>query len=253
MGVAFSGVTYGAHVAVKELSIRYQAQSGSLLAVDRVSFEAESGSRTILMGRSGCGKSSILKAVGGFLPASSGSVQVAGENVRAPGPDRFVVWQDHEQLLPWKTVIANVAYPLERAGVSGARKIAREWLARVGLARALEQYPHELSGGMKMRAAIARGFAAGPKVLLMDEPFSSLDALSREKMQELLAKLQEETKLTLLFVTHDLQEAVQLGHTVVVLSSHPGRVAGVFRPTPVNASVTLQQIRDLIFKPGSDE
>lgn len=240
-------------IAVKELCVRYGLARGSLLAVDRVSFEAAGGARTILLGRSGCGKSTVLKAVGGFLPATSGSVWVGGAGVHCPGPERFVVWQDQEQLLPWKTVLANVAYPLERRGRRDARKTARDWLARVGLSRALEQYPHELSGGMKARAAIARGFAAEPKVLLMDEPFSSLDALSREKMQDLLVQLQEETRLTLLFVTHDVSEAVRLGHEVVVLSSHPGRVAGNFRPTPATAGVTTQEIRNLIFARGESE
>ncbi|MGZ3730860.1 MAG: ABC transporter ATP-binding protein [Bdellovibrionota bacterium] len=241
----------GSALAVKDLSVRYGR--GGVLAVDRVSFEVASGARTILMGRSGCGKSTILKAVGGFLAASAGSVLVDGALVKAPGPDRFVVWQDQEQLLPWKSVLANVAYPLEMRGQRDARSVAREWLNKVGLARALGQYPHELSGGMKMRVAIARGFAAGPKVLLMDEPFSALDALTREKMQDLLMRLQEETRLTLLFVTHDLSEAVRLGQRVVVLSSHPGRVAGVFEPSPATATVTMQEIRGLIFQRGELE
>jgi NitT/TauT family transport system ATP-binding protein len=243
----------GASLAVRALTVRYGGGQGSLLAVDQASFESPAGSRTILTGRSGCGKSTILKAVGGFLPATSGEILVDGARVGRPGSDRFVVWQDHDQLLPWKSVLANVCYPLERRGVPGAAKAAREWLGRVGLARAVHQFPHELSGGIKMRVAIARAFASQPKLLLMDEPFSSLDALAREKMQDLLTQLQEEAGLTLLFVTHDLTEAVRLGQRVVVLSSHPGKVAGVFQPTPASREVTAQEIRALIFRRGEEE
>ncbi len=235
----------GVALEIRDLSVSYGT---GRLAVERASFRIESGSRTILMGRSGCGKSTVLKAVGGYLAASAGEILLGGARVTEPGPDRFVVWQDQEQLLPWKTVLANVAYPLELRGERDARAIAREWLNRVGLGRALAQHPHELSGGMKMRVAIARAFASQPKVLLMDEPFSALDALTREKMQDLLVKLQEESGLTLLFVTHDLAEAVRLGHRVVVLAEHPGRVAGIFQPSPANASITQQEIRALLYR-----
>jgi NitT/TauT family transport system ATP-binding protein len=164
------------------LTLDYETAQGPLRAVENVSFTVARSERLVLLGPSGCGKSSILKAIAGFIRPSSGQILVDGREATQPGPDRLVVFQEFDQLLPWKTVRENVAFPLKVArgkSASEALKIADEALGMVGLERSLNAYPHTLSGGMKQRAAIARALAATPDVLLMDEPFAALDAMTR--------------------------------------------------------------------------
>ena len=218
---------------------------GQTHAVENVSFAVSQGERFVLMGRSGCGKSTLLKAVGGFITPTAGAIYVNGQRVTAPGPDRMVVWQDMHQLFAWKTVLANVAYPLLLAGMpkQQATEQARIWLDRVALTRALCQYPHQLSGGMQQRVAIARGFAANPAVLLLDEPFSALDALTRYKLQDEVIALQQQAGTTVLFVSHDVAEAARVGQRILVLSPHPGRVKATL--TGGGAEVA-DQLRELI-------
>ncbi|EOW2300699.1 ABC transporter ATP-binding protein, partial [Pseudomonas aeruginosa] len=183
--------------------------------------------RFVLLGPSGCGKSTLLKAVAGFIPPSEGEIRLQGQAVRAPGPDRIVVFQEFDQLPPWKTVRQNVLFPLRVSGQvtrDEAERRADECLEKVGLAGFAEAYPHTLSGGMKARVAIARALAMQPKILLMDEPFAALDALTRRKMQEELLRLWEEVRFTLLFVTHSIEEALVVGNRILLLSPHPGRV-----------------------------
>jgi NitT/TauT family transport system ATP-binding protein len=151
--------------------------------------------------------------------------------VRGPGPDRIVVFQEFDQLPPWKTVAQNVAFPLRAAGLVGRREAearARHYIDKVGLTPFADSYPHQLSGGMKQRVAIARALATQPKVLLMDEPFAALDALTRRKMQEELLALWQEVRFTLLFVTHSIEEALVVGNRVALLSPHPGRLRGEY-------------------------
>lgn len=232
---------------VQDLSLDYSNGGKVTRAVERVSFTIVSGKRLVLMGHSGCGKSTILKAVGGFIKASEGNIQVYGKPVKAPGPDRMVIWQDLDQLLPWKTIETNVAYPLLLAGTpkAEAHERASHWIQRVGLARAMGHYPHQLSGGMKQRVAIARGFASKPSILLMDEPFSALDALTRHQLQDELIALQEESNITLLFVSHDVAEAARIGNHIIVLASHPGRV----KATLTGGDTGLEEhLRELIFE-----
>jgi len=212
---------------VRGLSLEYASAGQVQRATHELSFDVLEGDRYVLLGASGCGKSSLLKAIGGFLPAAEGQILLDGRAVQGPGPDRVAVFQEFDQLPPWKTVLANVMFPLlasRRASQAEARERAWHWLAKVGLADFAQRYPHQLSGGMKARVAIARALAMGPRVLLMDEPFAALDALTRRRMQEELLQLWAQERFTLVFVTHSIEEALVLGNRVLLLSPHPGRV-----------------------------
>ncbi|MGN3335103.1 ABC transporter ATP-binding protein [Pseudomonas aeruginosa] len=214
-------------LAVDGVSLEYRTRSRVVRATQRVSFEVDPADRFVLLGPSGCGKSTLLKAVAGFITPSEGEIRLQGQAVRAPGPDRIVVFQEFDQLPPWKTVRQNVLFPLRVSGQVArdeAERRADECLEKVGLAGFAEAYPHTLSGGMKARVAIARALAMQPKILLMDEPFAALDALTRRKMQEELLRLWEEVRFTLLFVTHSIEEALVVGNRILLLSPHPGRV-----------------------------
>jgi NitT/TauT family transport system ATP-binding protein len=217
----------GELLAVRDVTIAYPTEQGLFTAVEGVTFAVREGEKFVLLGPSGCGKSTLLKSVAGFLPPARGTMELEGRTVDGPGPDRVVVFQEFDQLLPWKTVLGNVVYPLRVArklGDADARAEARRFVDMVGLQRFADAYPHQLSGGMKQRVAIARSLALEPRMLLMDEPFASLDALTRRKMQEELLALLEATRKTLLFVTHSIEEAVLLGDRILVLSPGPGRV-----------------------------
>ncbi|WP_240471610.1 ABC transporter ATP-binding protein [Neomegalonema perideroedes] len=212
---------------VKGVTLEYAAQKQVVRAAHRIDLDLYQADRFVLLGPSGCGKSSLLKAVGGFLKPIEGEILLEGRPVTEPGPDRVVVFQEFDQLPPWKTALENVAFPLI-ASRSLPRREAREraahYLEKVGLAGFAESYPHQLSGGMKQRVAIARALAMRPKILLMDEPFAALDALTRRKMQEELLSLWEEARFTLLFVTHSIEEALVVGSRVALLTPRPGRV-----------------------------
>jgi len=214
-------------LSVRDVTIAYATERGLFTAVQDVSFDVGRGEKFILLGPSGCGKSTLLKAVAGFIRPSRGSVEMDGRVVSRPGPDRVVVFQEFDQLLPWKTVMGNVMYPLRvarRMREAAARGEAARFVEMVGLAPFAEAFPHQLSGGMKQRVAIARSLAIDPAMLLMDEPFASLDAMTRRRMQEELLTIWEATRKTILFVTHSIQEAVLLGDRILILSPGPGRV-----------------------------
>jgi NitT/TauT family transport system ATP-binding protein len=192
-------------LVLDEVSIGYRTSEGVLTAIDRVSLPLSAGERLVLFGPSGCGKSTLLRAVGGFIKPSAGEISLHGQPITRPGPDRMTVFQEFDQLLPWRSVLGNVRFALERGdGLSrrDATDVARNWLGRVGLGQFIDAYPHTLSGGMKQRVAIARAFALQPALLLMDEPFAALHALTRRHMQDELLELCEETGATALFVTH---------------------------------------------------
>ncbi|KQT47333.1 hypothetical protein ASG43_09365 [Aureimonas sp. Leaf454] len=225
----------GIAFAARGLTLDYATSRGSVRAVDDVSFSAGEGERLVLLGRSGCGKSSILKAVAGFIEPADGEILVKGRRVNGPGPDRIVVFQEFDQLLPWKTVRENVAFPLRVSARPGGRlskveasERAADALRKVGLERVIDAYPHTLSGGMKQRAAIARALVTNADVLLMDEPFAALDALTRRQLQEDLLRLAEAERFTLLFVTHSIEEAILVGTKLHLLSPHPGRTIASF-------------------------
>lgn len=209
------------------VTLRYQTETSIVTAAYDVSFDVYQGDRFILLGASGCGKSSLLKAVGGFLAPVSGEIRLDGQVIEAPGPDRMMVFQEFDQLLPWKTVLQNVAYPMQKSKRWSANEVterAKLYTAKVGLEKFGDSYPHTLSGGMKQRVAIARAMAMEPKILLMDEPFAALDALTRRKMQDDLLELWDGTRSTILFVTHSIEEAVIVGSRILVLTPHPGQV-----------------------------
>jgi NitT/TauT family transport system ATP-binding protein len=200
----------------------------AVLALDDVSLAVGAKEFVALLGPSGCGKSTLLYLIGGFLPNETGTIAVDGKPVRAPGPDRGIVFQ-HFALFPWKTVRANILYGLERQGLPRAEREARAqaFIDLVGLKGFEDSYPSQLSGGMRQRTAIARTLAFNPGILLMDEPFGALDAQTRALMQsELLGILQRDPK-TVIFVTHDVQEAVYLADRVAVMSARPGRIKAI--------------------------
>jgi NitT/TauT family transport system ATP-binding protein len=214
-------------LAVENVSLEYRTRERIVRATHDVSFGVYGGDRFVLLGPSGCGKSTLLKAVGGFIEPASGTISLDGQIVRGPGADRIVVFQEFDQLPPWKTVLQNVAFPLrvaKKLSRAEANERALHYLEKVGLAGFANAYPHTLSGGMKQRVAIARALAMQPRVLLMDEPFAALDALTRRKMQEELLRLWEQVNFTVLFVTHSIEEALVVGNRILLLSPHPGRV-----------------------------
>lgn len=214
-------------LAVEDLTLQYKTPQHLVTATYKVDFNVHAEDRYVILGPSGCGKSTILKAIGGFLKPVQGHIRLAEREVLTPGPDRMMVFQEFEQLMPWKTVLGNVLFPMRVTGRFGrkeARERALSAIDKVKLTKFRDAFPHMLSGGMKMRVAIARAMAMEPQVLLMDEPFAALDALTRRKMQEELLGLWEQVRFTLIFVTHSIEEAILVGSRILVLSPHPGRV-----------------------------
>jgi NitT/TauT family transport system ATP-binding protein len=208
----------------KEFAVRH----GSVVAIDEISFDLAENEFATLVGTSGCGKSTLLSIIAGLETQTSGEVFIDGARVIGPGRDRGVVFQTYT-LFPWMTVEKNVEFALQSERLSRRRKreIAREHLELVGLAGFAQSLPYELSGGMRQRVAIARALCYRPKVLLMDEPFGALDAQTRQLMQELLTEVWEAHKLTVLFVTHDIEEAVFLSDRVYLMTARPGRLKDV--------------------------
>jgi NitT/TauT family transport system ATP-binding protein len=204
--------------------------SGSqVTAIRDISLTVDAGDFVSVVGPSGCGKTTMLNMIAGFLPASDGRIQIDGRTVSGPGPDRGVVFQSFA-LFPWRTVLDNVAFGPKMRGIPKARRheIAREYLALAGLSHAAERYPNELSGGMQQRVGVVRALANEPDVLLMDEPFASVDAQTRMTLQEELTRIWQDRRPTVLFITHDVAEAVFLANRVVVLSK-----GAVFGDVPV--------------------
>jgi len=215
-----------AQILVDRVHHMYRPPRGrEVLALDQVSLSVASREFVALLGPSGCGKSTLLYLIGGFLPVESGTISVDGKRVQGPGPDRGIVFQ-HFALFPWKTVRGNILYGLERQGMPKVEREQRalDFIKLVGLAGFEDSYPSQLSGGMKQRAAIARTLAFDPSILLMDEPFGALDAQTRGLMQGELLRIWQRTPKTVIFVTHDVQEAVYLAERVAVMSARPGRI-----------------------------
>src|ERR1700751_1299560 len=218
-----------AQVVVNTVNHVYRPARGrEVLALDEVSLEVANREFVALLGPSGCGKSTLLYLIGGFLPVETGAILVDGKKVTGPGPDRGIVFQ-HFALFPWKTVRGNILYGLERQGMpkQEREKRAMDYIELVGLSGFEDSYPSQLSGGMKQRTAIARTLAFDPKILLMDEPFGALDAQTRGLMQGELLRIWQRTPKTVIFVTHDVQEAVYLADRVAVMSARPGRIKAV--------------------------
>ena len=216
----------GAQIVIDKVNHTYRPPRGRPVpALADVSLEVRPREFLALLGPSGCGKSTLLYLVGGFLPTERGRIEVEGKPIAAPGPDRGIVFQ-HFALFPWKTVRGNILYGLERQRLPRPEreKRAQDFINLVGLRGFEESYPSQLSGGMKQRTAIARTLAFDPSILLMDEPFGALDAQTRSLMQTELLSIWQRTPKTVIFVTHDVQEAVYLADRIAVMSARPGKI-----------------------------
>lgn len=231
-------------VSIDDVSLVYESGSERIQAIQDFSLEVESQDLISLLGPSGCGKSSLLHMVGGFIEPTDGEILVEGEPVTGPGPDRGLIFQEYA-LFPWKTVLGNVKFGLRHVDRDRSKteidEIARQYIRRVGLEGFENQYPKELSGGMKQRVALARSLAYDPDILLMDEPFASVDAQTREILQDDLLDIWRETKKTILFVTHNIEEAVFLSTKVAVMTAHPGRNK-VTIPVDINRDMAREDI-----------
>lgn len=210
---------------IQDVGKIFKTKSGETTALERTSFTIEDGEFVTILGPSGCGKSTVLRIVAGLEEATSGKVLLDGQPVEGPGPDRGMVFQSYT-LYPWLTVKENITFGLKLKGASQKERndLARHYLQLIGLEGFENHYPVQLSGGMKQRVAIARALANDPKVLLMDEPFGALDAQTRNIMQEVLLKAWEESKKTILFITHDVDESIFLADSVYVMTARPGRL-----------------------------
>jgi NitT/TauT family transport system ATP-binding protein len=215
-------------VQVTELTKEFD---GGIRALDGVTFDVPKGELTSIIGPSGCGKTTTLKVVAGLVEATSGMVAVNSVPVTAPGPDRAFVFQDFA-LMPWATVLRNAAFGLELRGVPRKERedVARGYVEKVGLSGFEDAYPHQLSGGMRQRVGLARALAVDAEILLMDEPFASVDEQIRRQFQEDLLQLLSDERKTVIFVTHSIEEAVYVSDQIVILTRGPSRVSNVVRP-----------------------
>lgn len=224
----------------------FNSKGGEMVALDRTSFKVKEGEFITILGPSGCGKSTILRIVAGLEEPSSGHVYLDGREVKGPGPDRGMVFQSYT-LYPWLNVEDNIAFGLRLKGTSQkqCKEVAQHYLELIGLNGFEKHYPIQLSGGMKQRVAIARALANDPEILLMDEPFGALDAQTRSIMQEILLKAWDESKKTILFITHDVEESIFLADSVYVMTARPGRLKE-------NIPVNLPRPRDYSIKSSSE-
>ncbi len=231
---------------VRGLTKRFESSRNVVTALDNVSFSVHKRELLSVIGPSGCGKSTLVRILAGLETPTAGEVRVYGEPVSGPGPDRGMVFQGYT-LFPWRTVKENVMFGPRMAGQSAftAASEAREWIELVGLSKFENSYPHQLSGGMKQRVAIARALANQPRVLFMDEPFGALDAQTRCQMQSYLLEIWKNVDITIVFITHDLDEAVFLSDRILVLDANPGRVREI-----VEVPVPRPRSNDQLFDPS---
>jgi NitT/TauT family transport system ATP-binding protein len=228
-------------IELRNISLQYESVENSVTALQDVSFGVEDAEFLCVVGQSGCGKTTMLNIVAGFLKPTQGEILIRGKTVTGKGLDRGIVFQDFAQLFPWRTAQRNIEFGLEMKGIAKEERaeIALRFLRLVNLEKFARSYPHELSGGMQQRVAIARALAYNPAVLLMDEPFAALDALTREEMQRFLVDVWRETKKTVVYVTHNVAEAVYLADRVIIFSPHPGTVKA-------QVKITLPRPRDTL-------
>ncbi|AEV83281.1 ABC transporter ATP-binding protein [Actinoplanes sp. SE50] len=232
-----------AKIVFENVGKTFRARGTTVTALQDINLQVQDGEFLVIVGPSGCGKSTLLDLLGGLAEPTSGRILVDGKPVTGPGLDRGVVFQQYA-LLPWRTAQGNVEFGLEAKNVPRRERAsrAREYLDLVGLTGFHDRYPHELSGGMKQRVAIARSLAFDPDVLLMDEPFAALDAQTRDGLQDELLKIWEKTGKTVVFITHGIEEAVYLGQRVAVLTSRPGRIKDVVE-VPIQARSATEDLR----------
>src|SRR5262249_45053044 len=247
---------------VDGVTLQYKTPRHLVTAAYKIDFVVDQGDRYVILGPSGCGKSTLLKAVGGFMRPVEGTIRIRGQEVVGPGPARMMVLQEFEQLMPWKSVLANVLFPMRATGKfprPEALDRAGAGIEKVRVPKFRDAYPYMLSGGMKMRVAIARAMVLEPDILLMDEPFAALDALTRRAMQQELLALCRQLRLTVLFVTHSIEEAMLVGSRILVLTPHPGRVRaeldadgfGFDTLDRVEFGAMSKRIHGLLFEPAS--
>jgi NitT/TauT family transport system ATP-binding protein len=250
---------------VKKLSKHFDTPKGRITALHEIDFTVHRRELVCVIGPSGCGKSTLIRIIAGLEPQSGGEILLNGKAVHGPGPDRGMVFQGYT-LFPWLTVLKNVMFGLLQAGqnTSIAESEARQWLDLVGLSKFVDVYPHQLSGGMKQRVAIARALANQPQILLMDEPYGALDPVTRCRMQSHLMSIWQNIDITILFITHDLDEAIYLADRILVLKAHPGEVMEVIEvPVPQPRTpgqllgpeflATKKHLEDLIHPPITEE
>ena len=231
------------NISFRETSKSFSTGEQQFLAVDRVTLEIDDGEFVTVVGPSGCGKTTLLNMAAGLLDVSSGSITVGGKPIKGPGPERGVIFQQYA-LFPWLTVRQNVEFglKLQRRPKDETRRLAKKYIDLVGLGDFANALPKTLSGGMKQRCAIARAYAVNPSILLMDEPFGALDALTRVSMQDELLKIWSQDQRTVMFITHDVDEAVYLASRVIVLAAYPGRlhkIIDVDLPYPRSEEIRL--------------
>lgn len=208
---------------ILDVSKSFQTQGGTLSVLEHIDLTVSDGEIVVIVGHSGCGKSTLLKNIAGLESPTSGTITLDGNPITAPGPDRTMIFQEH-RLFPWMTIVDNVAFGLRGLPKPERLKTARHYLGLVGLSEFERAYPSQLSGGMSQRAAIARALATKPEVLLLDEPFGALDALTKMDLQDEILKVREREATTMVVVTHDIDEAVYLADRIVVMSNRPGKV-----------------------------
>jgi ABC-type nitrate/sulfonate/bicarbonate transport system ATPase subunit len=226
---------------VRRISHEYDAGEGRITALSDVSFTVGESEFVCVVGRSGCGKTTLLNLLAGFLTPTKGEILIGGKSGTGKGVDRGIVFQDFAQLFPWRTALRNVEFGLEMRNrpAEERREIALRYLRLVKLEKFAQAYPHQLSGGMQQRVAIARALAYNPAVLLMDEPFAALDAMTREEMQRLLVEVWQQTRKTVVYVTHNVAEAVYLADRIVIMTPHPGTVEA-------EITIPLARMRDML-------
>ncbi len=243
-------------ISLHGVTKNYETARGTVISLDNVDLEVGKGEFITLVGASGCGKTTILNLMAGLLKPTSGQVLVNGEAVNGPGPDRGVIFQQYA-LFPWLNAIQNVAFGLQLQGMGKQERLAlaQRYLDLVGLGDFAKALPKELSGGMKQRCAIARAYAVNPSILLMDEPFGALDALTRVQMQDDLLHTWEQERRTAVFITHDVDEAVYLASRVIVMSPRPGRISQIIdiplpypRTEEVRLSLEFAELRARVWR-----